>query len=103
MERELDDPGAKFTHPARPHLALNDIYVFPDARVVIMDDKKRLLREEDVESKDLLKFFSNKRRLLVSGKERAGKSSLAKILFRDSYEKGLVPVLLKGDHIHSGD
>jgi predicted MPP superfamily phosphohydrolase len=101
MEQELDDPGAKFTHPTKPNLALDDIYVFPDARVVMMDDKKKHLREENVESKDLLKFISNRRRLLVVGKERAGKSSLAKILFRDSYEKGFVPILIKGDQITS--
>ena len=101
MEQELDDPGAKYAHPTKPNLTLNDIYVFPDARVVMMDDKKKLLRDENVESKDLLKFISNKRRLLVIGKERAGKSSLAKILFRDSYEKGFVPVLLKCDQITS--
>lgn len=101
MEQELDDPGARYAHPAKPNLTLDDIYVFPDARVVMMDDKKKLLREENVESKDLLKFISNKRRLLVVGKERAGKSSLSKILFRDSYEKGFVPVLIKGDQITS--
>jgi hypothetical protein len=101
MEQELDDPGAKYAHPAKPNLTLNDIYVFPDARVAMMDDKKKLLRDENVESKDLLKFISNKRRLLVVGKERAGKSSLAKILFRDSYEKGFVPVIIKGDQITS--
>lgn len=101
MEQELDDPGAKFAHAAKPHLTLDDIYVFPDARVVMMDEKKKHFREENVESKDLLKFISNKRRLLVIGKERVGKTSLAKILFRDSYNKGFVPVLLKGDQITS--
>jgi len=101
MEQELDDPGAKFAHPVKQNLTLDDIYVFPDARVVMMDDKKKTFREDNVESKDLLKFISNKRRLLVVGKERAGKSSLSKILFRDSYERGFVPVLIKGDQITS--
>jgi hypothetical protein len=99
MEQQLDDPGAKFGHPAKPLLSLEDIYVFPDARVVMMDEKKKAIREENVESKDLLKFISNKRRLLVVSKERAGKSALAKILFRDWYEKGFIPVLIKGEQI----
>lgn len=101
MERELEDPGAKFFHPVRQLLSLSDIFVFPDARVVVFDEKNKPLREENVESKDLLKFISNKRRLLILGKERAGKTSLAKIAYRDYYEKGFVPVLLKGEQITS--
>lgn len=100
MEEELDEPGAKFVHPSKPNLTLNDIYVFPDVRVVTMD-KTNLFHEEDVESKDLLKFFSNKRRLIITGKERAGKTSLSKILYRNFYEKGFVPILLKGDQVTS--
>ena len=101
MEQELDDPGAKFVHPLKQNLTLSDIYVFPDARVLVMDGKEKLPRQENVESKDLLKLITNKRRLLVVGKERAGKSSLSKILFRDFYEKGFVPVLIKGEQITS--
>lgn len=101
MDRDLDDPGAKFVHGAKTQIALNDIYVFPDARALVREGKKGTLREENVESKDLLKFISNKRRLLIVGRERAGKSSLAKVLFRDTYEKGYVPVLLRGEEITS--
>jgi hypoxanthine phosphoribosyltransferase len=101
MERELDDPGATFIHPTKQTLALSDIFVFPDAKEIIIEGTNKPLRENHIESKDLLKFVSNKRRLLIVGKERSGKTSLGKILYRDYYAKGFVPVLLKGEQINS--
>ena len=101
MENELDDPGAKFSHPAKQNVTLTDIFVFPDARVVVLDEKNKPLREETIESKDLLKFISNKRRLLITARERSGKTSLAKIVYRDYYERGFVPVMIKGEQISS--
>ena len=46
-----------------------------------------------------MKFVSNKRRLFILGRERSGKTSLAKVLFGEFYDKGFVPVLLTGDQI----
>lgn len=99
----LQDPGATFSHPAKPHLLLEDIYVPPNAQELTFKDGKDLVNKGHIASKDILNFISNKHRVLVIGKERSGKSTLAKVLFRQFYGKGLVPILIDGDEIKSTD
>jgi hypothetical protein len=58
-----------------------------------------LTGHELVEGRDLLKVLGGKRRLLIFGRQQAGKTTLAKVLFRDFYNKGITPVLISGEDI----
>ena len=105
MLEHLQDPGATFTHPAKPRLLLEDIYVPPNAQELTFREGVDLVRKGNIASKDLLNFIANKHRMLIIGKERSGKTTLAKVLFRQFYAKEYVPVLVEGDDItgHSAD
>src|ERR1051326_7103663 len=99
MLEHLQDPGATFTHPAKPRLLLEDIYVPPNAQELTFREGVDLVRKGNIASKDLLNFIANKHRMLIIGKERSGKTTLAKVLFRQFYAKEYVPVLVEGDDI----
>lgn len=103
MAERLQDPGATFAHPSKQKLLLEDIYVPPNAQELTFKDGKDLVRNGSVASKDLLNFIANKHRVLIIGKERSGKSSLAKVLFRQYYTKNMVPILVEGDEIKDTD
>ena len=103
MSEHLQDPGATFSHPGKPNLLLEDIYVPPNAQELIFKDGKDLVNKGRVASKDVLNFISNKQRVLIIGKERSGKSTLAKVLFRQFYGNGLIPILIDGDEIKTTD
>ena len=103
MNEHLQDPGATFSHPAKPNLLLEDIFVPPNAQELILKDGKDLVSKGRIASKDVLNFISNKQRVLIIGKERSGKSTLAKILFRQFYGNSLIPILIHGDEIKTID
>lgn len=103
MSERLQDPGATFSHPGKPNLLLEDIYVPPNAQELTFKDGKDLVNKGRVASRDVLNFISNKQRVLIIGKERSGKSTLAKVLFRQFYGNGLIPILIDGDEIKSTD
>jgi DNA repair exonuclease SbcCD nuclease subunit len=100
FEAELEDPGAKFEHYARPGgLRLEDIYVFPAVRELSVEGKQQSSPQPRIEGRELLKRLMGMGRILIIGRERSGKSTLAKILFHEFYRKGAVPVMLEGEDI----
>lgn len=94
MLQYLQDPGATFNHPAKPKLLLEDIFVPPNAQELTFKEGNDLVKKGNIASKDLLNFIANRNRVLVIGRERSGKTTLAKVLFRHFYGKDLVPILL---------
>jgi hypothetical protein len=80
-------------------LTLSDIFVFPNLKEFQIKDKNEFVYGSLIEGRDLLKALGAKRRVLVFGRQQAGKTTLAKVLFRDFYNKGITPVLISGDDI----
>ncbi len=97
----LDDPGAAYQHPAKDHLSLSDIYVFPNLQPFTVKDNKELVYSSLIEGRDLLKTIGAKEKVFLFGRHQAGKTTLAKILFQDIYNKNLTPVLLDGADLKS--
>jgi hypothetical protein len=93
MRTFLNDLGISIAHPARGPLALPDIFVYPDL-------KEAVYRPRDVahsvRGEWLIELVSRVERLLITGTDKAGKSTLAKRLFCDYLASGFVPVLLDG-------
>jgi 3',5'-cyclic AMP phosphodiesterase CpdA len=94
----LEDPGASYQHPAKADLSLSDIYVFPNLQQVTLD-RVESVDSSLVEGRDVLKLLGAKRRVILYGRQQAGKTTLAKVLFVEYYKKNLTPVLLSGDDL----
>jgi Calcineurin-like phosphoesterase len=101
MEERLEDSGAAFSHPAKTKLLLQDIFVPPAADELTFHQTASLINYKTVESRDLISTIAGRKHVLLVGRERSGKTTLAKVLFRHFYYQGFVPVLIEGDHIKS--
>ncbi|OUL19727.1 hypothetical protein BV378_31370 [Nostoc sp. RF31YmG] len=89
----LDNTGIKFTHRNREYVSLNDLFVFPNLRII-----KESLEEplSNIPGEKVWEFGS---RILILGDEQSGKTSLAKRLFIDALSNGFLPIFIEGDSI----
>ena len=101
----LLEVGMPFSHPAKPNLTIDDIFITPDAAEFVIKDSnsKNLARSGVVKGRNLIATLIERKKVMVIGRERAEKSTLAKILFRKYYADGYTPVLIEGPHIKKTD
>lgn len=98
----LSDVGTHFTHPRRATLNLDDLFVYPDLRrTAEADDVVSKRGAERLGSQALSDALSSKTLVVVAGSPSAGKTSLAKMFFRDSLKRGNVPMVLRGDELNT--
>lgn len=96
FRRELDDVGTPFTHKEKADLRLSDLFVYPDLRLLEGGSGSRT--EKLIRSGKVLQYVAESTRLKISGGPKSGKTSLAKMLYRDLLEqKRIVPVLMSGE------
>lgn len=99
----LEDIGATFTHPHISKVKLSDLFIYPNVEI---------LRTSSNADEDLSLFTSFENiiktsteeesvRLIISGPENIGKSSLLKKLFQHLHKSGKIPVLIDGYAIKS--
>jgi hypothetical protein len=88
----LEDLGTDLRHPRCRQLRLSTLFVYPDLQR--LDVRRACSPTGTVRDKDVLGFVQENRRVLIAGAERAGKTSLAKQLFKDLRMAGLVPLLI---------
>jgi hypothetical protein len=99
----LRDPGTGFVHPAKPAgLSLDDLFVYPDLQ---RRSFKKLVKSNSsatvVSGQDVVRFVVKSKRVMISGLDDCGKTSLAHTLYQDLRQmEGLVPVLLSGSNLH---
>jgi predicted MPP superfamily phosphohydrolase len=97
FEHYLEAAGTGFTHPRRPVLKLDDIYVYPDLRKISLTPEITHAPEmQIVASEDVTGYIHSCKALLVSGTDHAGKSAMARKLYRDLQSQSIVPILLRG-------
>lgn len=99
-ENYLNDPGAKFSHPHKTELILDDIFIFPNMRNINID-KIKDIPKEPLSSEALCKINKSGNKILLIGSEKSGKSSLCKILYKHYYENQYVPIYISGDRLKS--
>ncbi|OGR29250.1 MAG: hypothetical protein A2139_06840, partial [Desulfobacca sp. RBG_16_60_12] len=92
FEEELVDPGANYTHRGKEAITLDDIFVPPDLRHFPDggEANPRIIKEGPAS------FLLGTHHTIIFGPDKSGKSTLAKTLFRDLRNRGLVPLLLSG-------
>lgn len=93
----LGNTGASFTHGGKLQVGLSDIYVYPELEPVDLHAtgaQTILVRNHEV-----LSYVVAEPQLMILGGLQAGKTSLAKMLFRDLHRQGKAPLLLYDKHI----
>lgn len=122
FERQLDDLSLPIQHPSQSDLKLTDVFQYPDLRrshAQFLDDDSdnrgpntpdsvakgpprmptREFVMETVKHGDFVDFVVSRQRVVITGAEKSGKSTLCKRLFVDLFRRGAVPVLLRGQDI----
>lgn len=91
----LKDPGVSLSHPEKGNLELSQVFVYPDLREVSgKDDALRMVKGER-----LLDQIADGGKIMILGADQSGKSTLAKALFKDLYDRGFVPVFVDGSEL----
>ncbi len=94
-ERWLDDTEIALVHRLVPKVKLSDIYVPPDFTLKMGDFSKV------VKVATYRKIFDDFDESIIVGEEQAGKTSLAKFLFKEALQEGYVPIYISGKDVVS--
>lgn len=94
---DLDDPGATYSHPLKSSLSLADIFVYPDLESD--QSQKNQPGSKIVKGPDTLRELIRAGQSLIVGDDKAGKTALARMLFRGLHESGRVPIFLNGESL----
>ncbi len=93
MRSFLTDPGISLRHGERGMLTLQDVFLYPDLVEVSIRDERFGQR---VSSGHLLRLLESNPKMLITGDSESGKTCLAKKLFLDFLQNGVVPLLIDG-------
>ncbi len=85
FEAFLNDPGIQINHPLKENILLDDIFIFPDLRL----DTQKV-----ISSKELLDINKSGNKILISGNEDSGKTTLIKVLFKHYLKAGYYPLYI---------
>lgn len=99
FSEKLAELGTGFTHPRRKNLKLTDLFIYPDLRIlnVLKDDINENQESAAFSATALYEHVESNDQILILGGHQAGKTSLAKILYKDFQRAGkYVPLLVDG-------
>ncbi|WP_082702589.1 STAND family AAA ATPase [Pseudacidovorax intermedius] len=91
FSRSLNDPGANFSHSAKKDLEIDDVFVWPELR--LLDDPAPIKKQvtgaflEDIENLNGGVF--------LRGDEKVGKSTLLRQFFKSYYSRGFLPLYFR--------
>jgi len=101
FESFLSDVGAKFNHPRKEPLNLDDLFIYPAFKEIIVT-KSAKEYSNNLSSQSILLNSIQKKMILIGG-EKSGKTSLCKRLYSELFGKGLLPIYIMGEEIKSTD
>ncbi len=94
----FEAPGVPLSHPRKPDLTIDDIYVFPELEE--LSDKPE---GNFIPSSSTLDYLMTNKRVILFGPENSGKTSLLKVMFREYRKNGIVPIWIDGEKIKTGN
>ncbi len=101
FEQDLVDPGATFTHSAKMTITLDDIFVYPDLRILSTPGQDQ--GEATLVRDGLTGFLAKRSHVMLLGPDKSGKTTLSKEIFLDLRKRGILPLLLSGNDIKKPD
>lgn len=90
---ELEDAGAKFSHPAKRDIKLSDIFVWPELKY--LDDTTTIKSSVSGSHFESIENIP-KSGVIIRGDEKSGKSTLLRQYFRSYTARGYLPILIRG-------
>lgn len=100
-KKQLNTLALKVTHPTKDDMLLEDIFIYPDLRVINSNSKnKRTFLEVNAEK---FKSIDEIGYTIIYGAETSGKTSLSRILQLKYKRDGLVPIIIQGKDVKSND
>lgn len=98
----LDDFGAQIRHPNKHEIVLEDLFVYPHLRDLIVEKgHDRDILKDVIEGKCLCEIHEDGNKVLLVGSENSGKTALCKMLFKTYYKNDYVPVYVDGRKLRS--
>lgn len=91
----LEQLNTDLRNPRCRDLKLSDLFVYPDLQR--LDVRKACSPTGIVRDRDVVGFIQERKRTLIAGAEKTGKTCLAKRLFIDLQEAGYIPILIDAD------
>lgn len=90
--KTLSDPGANFSHSAKKFLTIDDIFVWPELR--LLDDPAPVKKQvSGAYLEDIANLNSG---VFIRGDEKSGKSTLIRRYFASYFERGYLPLYFRG-------
>ncbi len=93
----LQELGIAITHPHKQTVLLRDLFVFPDFRE--FDLATNAASVETIFGHRIVGYITSKRKVLVTGSDQSGKTSLSKVLFEELINKDFIPLIINGKEL----
>lgn len=97
----LNDPGIIFVRQEKRDLKLDEIFTYPDVRLLDASASSSDVHYTIIHGVRLLDYIIENQRIAVFGSDRSGKTVLLKYLYKDMQNAGLVPLLIESEEIIS--
>lgn len=95
------DLGANIVKWEGQRLTLNDVFIYPDIEYISNKDIiNNVIDKEIIKNSGQFISEENEQYIFITGEEKSGKTSLSKMLYKDYYLKGRVPVLVNGENFN---
>lgn len=80
---------------------IDDHYVFPGVTYNILDEKVNMQRIDIDDEHELFNFLNNRQYTVITGEHKAGKSILAKRIYKYFYDNGKTPILIEATNVNN--
>ncbi|MDL2223634.1 metallophosphoesterase, partial [Bacteroidales bacterium OttesenSCG-928-M11] len=97
----LNNIGANFTHPLKTKLSLDDLFVFPNVRRLVVTTKEEEESDRTLNFENVITDLTKSTKTIIIGNEKAGKTTLCKVVINNLHKKGYIPIYVKGRKIKS--
>ncbi|WP_020597802.1 metallophosphoesterase [Spirosoma panaciterrae] len=98
----INDVGFNIRHPNVSTIYLNDIYIYPRLDVIdYLEDSKNDVINITEDSESLIKSLKSNIKIIFTGPENIGKTSLLKMTYLNLHSRGFIPIIIDGNVIKS--
>lgn len=98
----LNDIGINLTHATKGNLNLDDIFIYPKLEELNLRGDLEGEPYSKLEGENFLDYVTDKKKVMVIGTDKSGKTTLAKKMYVELLNRGIVPILVDGNLVKAG-